>query len=67
MVNSMCFINHVISLNKFLNCRLSPILVFDYCSLILGVIFSMSVGITLSIGISVICKSLSDAYDDYGR
>ena len=64
MVNSTYFINYAISLNKFLNCRLSPILVFDYCTLILGAIFSKSVGITLSLGISVICKSFSDAHDD---
>ena len=64
MVNSTCFINYAISLNKFLNFRLFPILVFDYFALILGVIFSMSVGITLSLGIIVICKSFSDAHDD---
>ena len=35
-------------------------MVFDFYALILGVIFSMSVGITLSVGIKVTC----DAYKE---
>ena len=36
-------------------------MVFDYYALILGVIFSMSVGITLSVGIRVTCDAYKDA------